>query len=101
MSSEATGASPPTSKKEHSRKESESTAASKEPIIVDMGKKSRKAIRKLRKGKAGSLMDRVEETLAHLRENGAFSGGVQPVVFVVKQRTKRRGRHIAKMWGLG
>ena len=69
-------------------------------IVVDLGKKNRKQIRKLRKGKAGNLMDRVEETLAHLRENGAIAENAQAVVFVVKER-RRVGGKVAKMWGLG
>lgn len=69
-------------------------------IVVDLGKKRRKQIRKLRKGKACSLMERVEETLAHLRENGALAENAQAVVFVVRERPSTGGR-MAKMWGLG
>lgn len=74
---------------------------SPEPIIIDMGKRSRKQVRKLSKGKPGRLMDRVQDALAHLQENGALTGDVQPIVIIVKQRQRRRGGRIAKMWGLG
>lgn len=100
MSTEPTGTAPSVTKKEHVRKEAES-AAGKEPIIIDMGKKSRKQVRKLRKGKPGRLMNRVEEALEHLRENGAIDANAQAIVLVVKERTRRRGRKLAKMWGLG
>lgn len=71
------------------------------PIIVDMGKKDRKQIRKLTKGKPGRLMRRLEETLDHLRENGALADGVQPVVIVIRQKPRKRGKRFAKVWGLG
>lgn len=70
------------------------------PIIVDMGKKSRKSIRKLRRGRPGKLLDRVEETLAHLRENGELGANTQAVVFVVRQRAGGGGGKIARLWGI-
>lgn len=72
-----------------------------EPIILDMGKKPRKQVRKLIKGKPGRLMNRVEEAMDHLREQGALATGAQAVVIVIRQRPKRRGRRITKAWGLG
>ena len=71
-----------------------------EPVIVDMGKKTRKQVRKLRKGKPCRLMRRVEETLAHLREGGELGENVRPVIIVVRERP-RGARGAAKMWGLG
>lgn len=81
--------------------EQASGAPDAEPIIIDMGKKNRKDIRKLTKGKPGKLMRRLDETIEHLRENGALTEGAQPVVIVVRQKPKRRGRRIGKLWGLG
>lgn len=78
-----------------------SNAASVEPIIVDMGKKDRKQIRKLTKGKPGRLMRRLEDTIDHLRENGALAEGAQPVVIVIRQKPRKRGKRFTKMWGLG
>lgn len=72
-----------------------------EPIVIDIGKKKRKEIRKLTKGKSGRLMDRVEETLEHLRENGALADGVQPVIIVVKQKPRRKRLRVAKALGMG
>lgn len=76
-------------------------AGSPEAIIVDLGKRTRKQVRKLRKGKPGRLMNRLEETMEHLRESGALAANVQPIVVIVKERTRRGGKGIAKMWGLG
>lgn len=73
-----------------------------EPIVIDLGKKNRKQVRKLRRGKPGRLMDRVEDALDHLRQSGAMAAEAQPVVIVIRQRPKkRRGGRIAKAWGLG
>lgn len=72
-----------------------------EPIVIDMGKKNRKQVRKLAKGKPGRLMDRVEEAIEHLRENGSMEADAQPIIIVVRQRPKRKGGRIAKVWGLG
>jgi hypothetical protein len=68
---------------------------------MDLGKKNRRQVRKLRRGKPGRLMNRVEEALEHLRENGALAADTQPVIIVVRQRAKRRRNRIARMWGLG
>lgn len=74
-------------------------SAGQPPIIVDMGKKSRKEIRKLRRGRPGKLLDNVEETMAHLRENGELGADTQAVVFVVRQRAGG-GNKIARLWGI-
>ena len=71
------------------------------PIIIDLGKKSRKQIRKLRKGKPGRLLETIEEAIAHLRETETLAPDVQPIVVVVKERARRPGNRIAKAWGLG
>ncbi len=73
--------------------------AEQKPVIVDIGKGSRKAVRRLRKGKPGKLMSRVEETIEHLREGGMLGAEAQPIVIVIRQR--RRSRKFGKMLGLG
>lgn len=73
----------------------------REAIVIDLGKKTRRQVRKLRRGKPGRLMNRVEEALEHLRENGAVAADTQPIVIVVRQRAKRRRNRMARMWGLG
>jgi hypothetical protein len=57
----------------------------RDTIVVDLGRKSRKAIKRLRKGK-GSLMDQVNHVLNELRAASAITGEVQPVVVVVTER---------------
>lgn len=59
------------------------------PVIVDLGKKKKKAIKRLRRGE-GSLMTRVNELLAQLRSAGTVSSSAQPVIVLVKQRSRRR-----------
>jgi hypothetical protein len=74
-----------------------------EPVIIDLGKKNRKQVRKLRKGKPGRLMRRVEETIEQLRTSEEFGSTVRPIIIVVRQKARRsrKGRRAAKMWGLG
>lgn len=61
-----------------------------ELTIVDMGKKSRKAVRDLRRGK-GRLMDDVEDTIEELRDAGAIPEGSHPVVLIVERQPERGG----------
>jgi hypothetical protein len=77
------------------------TGSGEEPVIIDLGKKDRKQVRKLRKGRPCRLLDRVQETIEHLRTSPEFAEGVKPVIIVVRERARRKGRQAAKMWGLG
>lgn len=70
-----------------------------EPIVIDLGKKKRKQVRKLRRGKPSGLMDRVHEVLAELAEANGIKAGTQAVVVVVRE--KKRKQKYGKMWGLG
>jgi hypothetical protein len=65
-------------------------AASESPVlVVDIRKRhSRKRIRRLRKG-GGSLMDKVNDTIQELRHQNAIGANAQPVVFVVRQKSRR------------
>ncbi len=80
--------------------DAETYASSGEPIIVDLGKKKQKDVRKLRKGKPGKLLDRVQETLTHLRESGAITADAQPIIFVVRQRQGSGLGGTGKLWGM-
>lgn len=75
-----------------------SAEASQQPIIIDLGKKSRKRIKKLRKGKPSRLLDKVNEILDEIRETGALPGSTQAVVVVVRERRKNK---VGKLWGMG
>lgn len=52
--------------------------------VVDLGEHSRRRIRRLRRGE-GRLMERVEDAVAALEENGVLASGAQTVVVVVRQ----------------
>jgi hypothetical protein len=62
----------------------------REVIVVDLGRKSRKDVRDLRKGR-GPLMDDVEDCIEELRESGDISESAEPVVIVVERRWSARG----------
>ena len=53
-------------------------------VVVDLGKKKRKHVKKLRRGE-GPLMDKVQEVVAALREDGTSKPG-DTVVVVVERR---------------
>jgi Family of unknown function (DUF6200) len=55
------------------------------PVVADLGRRSRKVIKKLRKG-GGPLLDDVENLMAQLRADKAVPEGAQPVIVVVKER---------------
>lgn len=57
------------------------------PILVDLGKKKRKSVKKLRKGR-GPLMDVVEETIAELKSHDQIGDNAQPIVIVVREKQK-------------
>lgn len=63
------------------------TAEKDAPIILDLGKKSRKQIRRLRKGR-GKLMDRVASVIDELKADGSIKDSAQPVIIVIRQRAK-------------
>ncbi|MDC3955563.1 DUF6200 domain-containing protein [Polyangium jinanense] len=75
-----------------------STASAAEPIVIDMGKKKRKLVKKLRRGKPNRLMDRIQEVLQEARDAKAIPAGAQPVVIVIREKKNTK---YGKMWGLG
>ena len=57
-------------------------------LLVDLGKKSRKQIKRLRNG-TGKLVDEVQHCIEELRTAGTLPDSSQPVVVIVRQK---RGR---------
>lgn len=68
--------------------ETKTTAARNAPLLVDLGAKSRKLVRRLRKGK-GKLMESVAATVQELQASGQIGPQVQPIIIVVSE--KREG----------
>ncbi len=58
-------------------------------IVIDLGKKKRKAVKRLRKGE-GKLMDEVKYCIEELRNAGAIEGPARPVIVVVREKAKQR-----------
>ncbi len=71
------------------------------PIVVDLGKKSRKDIRRLRRGRPGKLIDQVSNLMQELKAAGTISDSAQPVVVVVRQRTRGGLRGLRALRGRG
>lgn len=57
------------------------------PIVIDLGKRRRKQIKRLREGR-GKLMDDVGGVIDELRAAGAIGTSAQPVVIVVREKRK-------------
>ncbi len=57
----------------------------KSPVIIDLGKRKRKQVKKLRRGE-GKLLDDVNGAVAELRTAGTLSADVQPVIVVVREK---------------
>jgi hypothetical protein len=63
------------------------SADRKSPIVLDLGTKKRKAVKRLRKGE-GKLLDDVMDTIEELRTSGTLSQSAQPVIVVVREKRK-------------
>ena len=63
-------------------------AAAEDAIIIDLGKKKRKDVKRLRKG-TGKLLDQVKCCVEELRDAGAIEGPAQPVIVVVREKSAR------------
>ena len=69
----------------------DSQVTSHNPVLVDLGKHSRKRVKRLRRGK-GRLMADVHDALEDLRESGQVGADAQTVVVIVRQKPRRRKR---------
>jgi len=57
-----------------------------EMCVVDLGEHTKKAIKRLRRGE-GRLMDKVEDAILSLREEGILGASSQAVVVVVREES--------------
>ncbi|MCB0001625.1 MAG: hypothetical protein KDI07_04925 [Anaerolineae bacterium] len=62
----------------------------KSMLLLDLGTKSKKNVRRLRKGR-GKLLNRINSTIEDLKADGEIDENSQVVVVVVKQRDRKRG----------
>ncbi len=58
-------------------------------IVLDLGKQSRKQIKRLRRG-GGRLTAKIDETIEQLRTDGELVGGGDVVVVIVKQKPESK-----------
>jgi hypothetical protein len=68
------------------------------PVVLDLGRKSKKKIKALRKGKQGKLMAQVTEAIAQLKAEGVVAANAQPIVVVVRERNTNRMRNLPSLW---
>jgi len=58
--------------------------------VLDLGEQKRKRVKKLRKGE-GRLMEKVEDAIESLKEEGVLQANAQTVVVVVREQWSLRG----------
>jgi hypothetical protein len=75
----------------------ESGASAMDPVVIKLGKRKRKDIRKLGKGR-GKLFTRVMETHTRLRAQEGGPGESAPVFVVVKQKKRRNKMRLSTPW---
>jgi hypothetical protein len=76
--------------KESPKKADDAAAPAGQTLILDFGTKSKRQIKRLRKG-TGGLMMRVNDTVAEFRRDKTISATSPVVVVVVKQKKKATG----------
>jgi hypothetical protein len=59
------------------------------PVIISLGRKSKKSIKAMGEGH-GSLLDEVTATISDLKSNGTILANAQPIIVVVKQKEPKR-----------
>lgn len=55
------------------------------PVLIDLGKKSKKAVKRLRNGQ-GKLLEEINQAIRELREANKIGANAQPVVVVVREK---------------
>ena len=79
-----------------STKES-STTRSPDPVIIEVGRRSKGQISKLRQGR-GSIRRDIDGALGQLRESGDLSEGAQVVIVVVRQQESPKDEGSCFWW---
>tara|TARA_B100000959_G_C14880677_1_gene582405 strand:+ start:282 stop:518 length:237 start_codon:yes stop_codon:yes gene_type:complete len=57
------------------------------PVIIDLGKKKKKQIKKLRSGE-GRLISTINETIEVLQADGTVNKNAQPIIVVVREKSE-------------
>lgn len=58
------------------------------PIILDLGQRSKKQVKRLRRGD-GKLIDRIGIVVEELKNSGKISPSAQPIVLIVRERREK------------
>ena len=66
----------------------ESIRNSRAPVIVDLGKKRKKAVKSLRRGQ-GKLMEDVHSAVDELKSSGTVAKDAQVLIVVVESKAKK------------
>jgi hypothetical protein len=72
-------------RKAKEERKNQEAARKADAVVIDLGRKSPRDVRDLRKGR-GRLMDDVEQAIEELREEGAIGATAKPVIVVVERQ---------------
>lgn len=67
---------------------SEAVSTSSNPIVIDLGKRKRKDVKKLHEGE-GALMDKIGDCVNELKSSKEISPDAQVVIVIVKEKPKK------------
>jgi hypothetical protein len=59
------------------------------PIVLDLGKHKRKAIKRLQRGQ-GRLLEEALSSIQEMQRAGTIPSAVQPVILVVRQKSRNQ-----------
>ena len=71
--------------------------ANAESVVIDMGKKGRKKVKKLRRGR-GPLLEDVNDVITELQAEGKLNADAAPVIVVVRGKKKNSLRSLTRRW---
>lgn len=64
------------------------TQPSNGPVVVDLGKKKKKAVKSLKRGE-GELVEDISRAISELQQSGVVSPSAAPVVVIVEKKPKQ------------
>ncbi len=71
----------------------DTASSANSPVIIDLGRRKRKQVKKLRRGE-GKLLDDVHGAVAELRTTGTLSSDAQPVIIIVREKRGNKAKSL-------
>jgi len=74
-----------------STKSATATPTAAKPILIDLGRKKRRQINKLRNG-GGPLLRQVIEVVDEFKQEGKIAESTQPLIVIVREKRRKLSR---------